>query len=59
MEELKFITLPGLELRPLCRLARSSSYTDCATALPMANTQRSITLPLVFQKINAGHVIAV
>jgi hypothetical protein len=34
MEELKFLTLPGLELRPLCPARSSSSYTDCATVAP-------------------------
>jgi hypothetical protein len=29
LEKGKFLTLPGLELRPLGPLARSQSYTDC------------------------------
>jgi hypothetical protein len=30
VEKRKFLTLPGLELRQLGRLARSCRYADCA-----------------------------
>jgi hypothetical protein len=32
MEKFKFLTLPGLEIRPLSRSALASRYTDCSTA---------------------------
>jgi hypothetical protein len=34
VEKRKFLTLPGLELRPLGRPAVASRYTDCAILAP-------------------------
>jgi hypothetical protein len=34
LEKEKFLTLPGLELRPLGRPAVASRYTDCAIPAP-------------------------
>jgi hypothetical protein len=38
MEKRKFLTLPGLELRPLGRPAVASRYTDCAIFLEVVRT---------------------
>lgn len=42
VEKRKLWALPGLELRPLRRAARTSRYTACALPTPIVNNEFSI-----------------
>jgi hypothetical protein len=46
MEERKFSTLPGLELRPLCRPARSQPLTDYAIPAHRINKLNKLQISL-------------
>jgi hypothetical protein len=57
MEKRKFLTLPGLEPRPIRRPAAASRCTDCAIATPQIFSSTPYTRPLPAYKVQHKHRI--